>query len=149
VRKLDLNDATAEQFMVALGLDLAWGEWLVATRTRLGRFSTVDQLLTEGQVPPHVFLPARDKFAERTRPPPRGPLPWAPGLLMPVLRTSRTPIPRSSWRHYRSPLQLSTSAPTRDRSVKSVEHDAQKESALRTVCPGARGASGVGDAAEE
>jgi hypothetical protein len=62
VRKLDLNDATAEQFMVALGLDLAWGEWLVATRTRLGRFATIDQLLTEGQVPPHLFLPARDKF---------------------------------------------------------------------------------------
>jgi hypothetical protein len=62
VRKLDLNDATAEQFMVALGLDQAWGEWLVATRTRLGRFSTVDQLLTDGQVPPHLFLPARDKF---------------------------------------------------------------------------------------
>jgi hypothetical protein len=61
-QKLDLNDATAEQFMVALGLDLAWGEWLVATRTRLGRFSTVDQLLTEGQVPPHLFLPAKDKF---------------------------------------------------------------------------------------
>jgi hypothetical protein len=61
-QKLDVNDATAEQFMVAFGLDQAWGEWLVATRTRLGRFSTVDQLLTEGQVPPHLFVPAKDKF---------------------------------------------------------------------------------------
>jgi hypothetical protein len=62
VEKLDLNDATAEQFKAALGLDQAWGEWLVATRTRLGRFASVDQLLTEGQVPPHLFLPAKDKF---------------------------------------------------------------------------------------
>jgi hypothetical protein len=62
VPRLDLNEATAEQFKAALGLDQAWGEWLVATRTRLGRFSTVDQLLTEGQVPPHLFLPAKDKF---------------------------------------------------------------------------------------
>ena len=59
---LDLNLATAEQFKVALALDQAWGEWLVATRTRLGQFTSVDQLLTEGQVPPHIFLPAKDKF---------------------------------------------------------------------------------------
>jgi DNA uptake protein ComE-like DNA-binding protein len=62
VEPLDLNLATAEQFKVALGLDQAWGEWLVATRSRLGRFASVDQLLTEGQVPPHIFLPAKDKF---------------------------------------------------------------------------------------
>lgn len=60
--QLDLNLATAEQFKAALGLDQAWGEWLVATRARLGQFSTVDQLLTEGQVPPHLYLPAKDKF---------------------------------------------------------------------------------------
>jgi hypothetical protein len=62
VERLDLNEATAEQFTAVLGLDQAWGEWLVATRTRLGRFSSVDQLLTEGQVPPHLFLPAKDRF---------------------------------------------------------------------------------------
>jgi hypothetical protein len=62
VERLDLNEATAEQFTAALGLDQAWGEWLVATRTRIGRFSSVDQLLTEGQVPPHLFLPAKDRF---------------------------------------------------------------------------------------
>jgi hypothetical protein len=49
----------------------------------------------------------------------------------------------------RSPLHFSASALTRDRSLKSVENDAQKESALRTVCPRARGARRVSDAAKQ
>ena len=53
-------------------------------------------------------------------------------------------LPAQHWE-----IQLSASAPTRDRSVKSVKHDAQEESALRTVCPCTRGTSGVSDAAEE
>jgi DNA uptake protein ComE-like DNA-binding protein len=62
VAQLDINAATAPQLQAALGMDQAWGEWLVATRTRIGRYASVDQLLTEGKVPPHFYLPAKDKL---------------------------------------------------------------------------------------
>jgi DNA uptake protein ComE-like DNA-binding protein len=70
---LDINIATAAQLQAALGLDQASGDWLVATRTRLGQFSSVEQLLTVGQVPPHLYVRAEGKLMVRepvTRPAP-------------------------------------------------------------------------------
>ncbi|MBM7026011.1 hypothetical protein [Clavibacter zhangzhiyongii] len=70
--KLDLNSADVGGFM-SLGITREWADWLITTRTRLGGFSSVDQLVTEGQLPPHVYIGLRDRMqlgAAAPTPPP-------------------------------------------------------------------------------
>lgn len=59
--EIDINGADVSAFMGA-GLDRPWAEWLVATRGRIGRFASVDQLLTDGQMPPHLFASVRGRL---------------------------------------------------------------------------------------
>ncbi|WP_277959975.1 hypothetical protein [Frigoribacterium faeni] len=59
--EIDINSADVAAFM-GTGLDRPWAEWLVATRGRLGRYASVDQLLTDGQMPPHLFASVRGRL---------------------------------------------------------------------------------------
>ena len=60
MNRIELNSAEPKDFL-DLGLNQPWADWLVMTRERLGGFVSTDQLLTEAQMPPHVFLGIRDR----------------------------------------------------------------------------------------
>jgi DNA uptake protein ComE-like DNA-binding protein len=73
---VDINQADSAAF-ISLGLDQAWADWLIATRTRIGGFATPEQLLTDGQMPPHVYAALRQRVHTPARhsppqPPPEG-----------------------------------------------------------------------------
>lgn len=61
--KIDLNHSSRSELKSVLQIDDAWADWVIATRDRLGGFSTVDQLMTEAQMPPHMFLAMRDRIS--------------------------------------------------------------------------------------
>jgi len=62
LQQIDLNSGSQSELKLVLGLDDAWADWIIGTRVRLGGFSSVDQLMTEAQMPPHMFLPMRGKI---------------------------------------------------------------------------------------
>lgn len=70
---LDINTASSEDFQRELGFDQAWGDWLVSTRNRIGAYSSTQQLLTEAQVPPHLFVTMQHRITAQTRPIPQVP----------------------------------------------------------------------------
>jgi DNA uptake protein ComE-like DNA-binding protein len=61
--QIDLNHGSRAELKTALDLDDAWADWIIATRDRLGGFSELDQLMTEAQMPPHMFLAMRNRIA--------------------------------------------------------------------------------------
>jgi len=75
---VDLNTADAAAF-VRVGLDPNWAEWLVTTRTRIGRFTSVDDLLTHAQMPPHLFAAVRGQLVVTSGAAPGASLPGRPG----------------------------------------------------------------------
>jgi hypothetical protein len=59
--EIDINGADVSAFM-SVGLDRPWAEWLVTTRGQVGLFTSVDQLLTDAQMPPHLFASVRGRL---------------------------------------------------------------------------------------
>ncbi|WP_146083814.1 helix-hairpin-helix domain-containing protein [Clavibacter michiganensis] len=59
--RVELNTAGVDDFL-SLGITREWAEWFIATRTRLGSFSTAEQLVTEAKLPPHVFVNMKDRI---------------------------------------------------------------------------------------
>lgn len=55
---VDLNTA-APADLTAVGIDKVWADRIVTARARLGRFSAMDQVMTEAGVPPHVYATLR------------------------------------------------------------------------------------------
>jgi hypothetical protein len=60
---VDLNKADAGQLRRALGLDQAWADHLILTRTRIGEYSSPDQLLTEARMPPHMYVTLQHRIS--------------------------------------------------------------------------------------
>lgn len=65
---LDINAASSADFQRELGFDQAWGDWLVSTRNRIGGYTNSVQLLTEAQVPPHLFAAFRHRIVAEGAP---------------------------------------------------------------------------------
>lgn len=59
---IDVNRSTAAELSALLGLAPGAAQRVVAERTRVGGFTDVDQLMTVGGVPPHIFVGIRDRI---------------------------------------------------------------------------------------
>ncbi len=59
---LDLNTATRDQLAALPGIDLAWADHIIATRSRVGGFANPADLVTAASVQPHVFAGIRDRL---------------------------------------------------------------------------------------
>lgn len=71
--RIDLNTASSAEFQARLGVDQAWGDYLVALRAQRGGFISVDELLTAAQLPPEAFLKGQDAFVVGPRLEPQRP----------------------------------------------------------------------------
>ncbi|MGG7507052.1 ComEA family DNA-binding protein [Plantibacter sp. YIM 135249] len=60
--RIDLNTASSADFQEHLGVDQAWGDYLVQLRAQRGGYRSVDELLTAAQLPAEVFLEGQDRF---------------------------------------------------------------------------------------
>ncbi|QXC59909.1 helix-hairpin-helix domain-containing protein [Aquihabitans sp. G128] len=67
---IDANRSNAADLSVQLGLAPEAAQRLVAERTRIGGFTHVDQLMTVGGVPPHVFAGIRNRITLSPAAPP-------------------------------------------------------------------------------
>lgn len=59
---IDLNTATRDQLVTLPGIDLAWADHIIATRSRVGGFTNPADLVTAASVQPHVFAGIRDRL---------------------------------------------------------------------------------------
>lgn len=59
---IDLNTATRDQLAALPGIDLAWADHIIATRSRVGGFASPADLVTAASVQPHVFAGIRDRL---------------------------------------------------------------------------------------
>lgn len=57
---LDLNLASREQLLALPGINAEWADFLIAARERNGGFDDRSDLLTDVQLPPHMYLQIRD-----------------------------------------------------------------------------------------
>lgn len=72
---LDVNSASAQELVAALGVDGETAGRILQARQAAGSFTSFEQLMTRAQVPPHVLIPHRDKISFGA---PSGPAPAAP-----------------------------------------------------------------------
>ena len=59
---IDLNTASRDQLATLPGIDLAWADHIIATRSRVGGFTSPADLVTAASVQPHVFAGIRDRL---------------------------------------------------------------------------------------
>lgn len=67
---VDVNTATAEELRNVLGLSDAEAQRVVATRSHLGRYDRVEQLLEAARLEPHVFVRVRSQVTTGPPSPP-------------------------------------------------------------------------------
>lgn len=60
---LDVNSASAQELVAALGVDSETARRILEARQTAGSFTSFEQLMTRAQVPPHVLIPHRDKIS--------------------------------------------------------------------------------------
>lgn len=61
-QKVDVSTATATELATALELNSTLASQIVAARRRTGGFRALEDLMTEAQIPPHVFASIRDRI---------------------------------------------------------------------------------------
>ena len=59
---IDVNAATQQDLVTALGVDHETANRIVGTRQQLGSFTSFEQLMSKAQVPPHLLIPHRSKL---------------------------------------------------------------------------------------
>ncbi|WP_311212284.1 MULTISPECIES: helix-hairpin-helix domain-containing protein [unclassified Arthrobacter] len=59
---IDVNTATPQDLVTALGVDNETANRIVGTRQQLGSFTSFEQLMSKAQVPPHLLIPHRNKL---------------------------------------------------------------------------------------
>lgn len=72
---LDVNSASAQELVTALGVDGETAARILQARQATGSFTSFEQLMTRAQVPPHLLIPHRDKISFGA---PSGSAPGAP-----------------------------------------------------------------------
>ena len=58
---VEINSASSVDLQRELGLDPFTADRIVAARGRLGGFNSADQLLSDAEVPPHVYIALKDR----------------------------------------------------------------------------------------
>lgn len=69
---LDVNSASAQELVTALGVDGETAGRILEARQAAGSFTSFEQMMTKAQVPPHILIPHRDKISFGS---PSGPAP--------------------------------------------------------------------------
>ncbi|WP_422758972.1 ComEA family DNA-binding protein [Paenarthrobacter sp. C1] len=59
---INVNTATPQELVTALGVDNETANRIVGTRQQLGSFTSFEQLISKAQVPPHLLIPHRNKL---------------------------------------------------------------------------------------
>lgn len=59
---LDVNAATPQDLVTALGVDTETANRIIGTRQQLGAFTSFEQLMSKALIPPHLLIPHRDKL---------------------------------------------------------------------------------------
>lgn len=60
--EIDVNTASVQDLVTALGVDTDTANRIVHTRSTLGSFTSFEQLMTRAQVQPHLLIPHRNKL---------------------------------------------------------------------------------------
>lgn len=59
---LDVNSASAQDLQSVLGVDASTADRIIAARHNQGPFTSFEQLISKGQVQPHILIPHRHRL---------------------------------------------------------------------------------------